>query len=61
MNENRVTIICWKCREEFSKHILKENQKGVHVVVCPFCGIECKIEFELNNNVIEVFKSKKVL
>ncbi len=58
MSENRITIACWNCPEEFSKLVLKEERKGVLLLSCPFCGAESKIEFEVNN-MVDIFKSKK--
>jgi len=29
MSENRITIECWKCKEEFTKLVPKEERKGV--------------------------------
>jgi len=58
MSENRITIECWKCKEEFTKLVPKEERKGVLLLSCPFCGTECKIEFEVND-MVDVFKSKK--
>ena len=58
MSENRITIECWKCKEKFSKLVPKEERKGVLLLSCPFCGEECKIEFEVNNDV-NLFRSLK--
>ncbi|NEW59967.1 hypothetical protein GSY74_01610 [Sulfurovum sp. bin170] len=58
MSENRVTIECFKCGEEFTKLIPKEEQKGVHFVTCPFCGVESKIEFEVNR-LVDIYRSRK--
>jgi len=57
MSENRITIECWKCNEEFTKLIPKEERKGTLLVSCPFCGTECKVEFD-SSDVVRVFKSK---
>ena len=58
MSENRITIECWKCKEEFTKLVPKEERKGVLLLSCPFCGVECKIEFEVNND-MNLFRSLK--
>lgn len=58
MSENIITIECWKCEEDFEKAIPKKDRVGVVLVICPFCGAECKVEFD-NSSVITLFKSKK--
>lgn len=59
MSKNRITIECWKCKEEFTKLVPKEERKGVLLLSCPFCGVKSKIEFDVCDE-IGVFRSLKV-
>ena len=57
MSENRITIECWKCKEEFTMLIPQEERKGVLLLSCPFCEEECKIEFEKHDETT-LYRSK---
>ena len=62
MSKNRITIECWNpdCKETFTKLVPKEERKGVMLLSCPFCGVECKIEFDNSSDVVEVYRTIKV-
>jgi peptide subunit release factor 1 (eRF1) len=59
VSKNRITIECWKCKEKFTKLVPEEERKGVLLISCPFCGAECKIEFE-SSSIVTLFRSKKI-
>jgi hypothetical protein len=53
--KERIKIICYSCDEEFSVY---KEPKGVLLIACPFCEVECKVEFEDNSEKV-VYKGMK--
>ena len=54
--KKRIKIICYNCDEEFSFY---KEPKGVVLIECPFCRVECKIEFEDSSEKV-LYRGKRV-